>query len=115
MSTDLQEMEQTQVVTRKRHGLSPQSQKLPIYKLILHNDNYNTFGFVIKILVQVVPCSTMKATWLALQAHCTGRTIIWSGSLEVAELKADQIKSFGADPLAISEKVKPLQVTIEAQ
>lgn len=115
MSSPLQVMEETQVVTKKRPGLSPQSRKLPIYKLILHNDDYNTFGFVIRILVQVIPCTTMKATWLALQAHYKGRTIIWSGNLEVAELKADQIKTFGADPLADQEKVRPLQVTIEAE
>lgn len=113
MATLTHDVEDTQIVTKRRTTTKPTSQPLPVYKLILHNDDYNTFPFVIRILVQVVPCSTIKATWLALQAHCSGCSIIWTGCLELAELKADQIKTFGADPEANQEKVHPLRVTIE--
>ena len=55
----------------------------------------------------------LKAQQLTLEAHETGRSVVWSGSLEVAELKADQIRSCGPDPRAASASALPLRVTIE--
>ena len=35
----------------------------------------------------------LKATLLMLEVHFSGRSLVWSGSREVAEFKADQIRS----------------------
>jgi ATP-dependent Clp protease adaptor protein ClpS len=51
--------------------------------------------------------------WLTLKAHTTGRTIVWTGSLEVAELKVEQIRSAGPDPRKISMGGLPLKATAE--
>ena len=47
------------------------------------------------------------------QIHTAGRGIVWSGALEVAELKRDQIRSAGPDFYAMKKVDLPLNVTIE--
>ena len=70
----------------------------PPYAVVLHNDDVNGFDFVIEVLRKVFHYDQLKAERLTLQAHETGRSAIWSGSLEVAELKADQVRSCGPGP-----------------
>ena len=48
-----------------------------------------------------------------MEAHRSGRAIIWSGVLEVAELKADQIRSCGADPVMKFFGARPLRVSVD--
>jgi ATP-dependent Clp protease adaptor protein ClpS len=88
---------------------------LPPYAVILHNDDFNTFDFVIEVIMKVFHYPLEKAVTHTLEAHETGRSIVWSGSKEVAELKAEQIHSCGADPEAKSRGAQPLQVSVEAQ
>lgn len=85
----------------------------PPYAVILHNDDVNTMGFVIVVLMKVFGYTLEKCVELMLEAHETGRAIVWVGSLEVAELKADQIHSCGADPDRKDEGAEPLRVTVE--
>jgi ATP-dependent Clp protease adaptor protein ClpS len=106
-----------QVTVRPRRKVSEQtaSKTLPPYAVILHNDDFNTVDFVIHVIIKVFHYPVEKAVAHTLEAHHTGRTIVWSGSKEVAELKAEQIHSCGADPAAKSLGAQPLQVSIEAQ
>jgi ATP-dependent Clp protease adaptor protein ClpS len=83
------------------------------YAVILHNDDLNTVEFVVGVLRKVFHYEHRKAFKLMLEAHRTGRSIVWTGMLEVAELKADQIRSCGADPLMSARGALPLRVTIE--
>jgi ATP-dependent Clp protease adapter protein ClpS len=55
----------------------------------------------------------MRAIWFMLQAYVTGRCIVWTGSLKVAELKAEQLKSFGPAPKMKSRGASSLGVTVE--
>ncbi len=50
---------------------------------------------------------------MTFKAHLSGHSIVWTGSMEVAELKADQIRSCGPDPKRVTRGAKPLGVTIE--
>lgn len=85
----------------------------PPYAVILHNDDINGFGFVVDVLAKVFRYARPKCYLLTLTAHVKGRSIVWSGVLEVAELKADQIRSCGPDPEKRSDGARPLRVTIE--
>lgn len=87
------------------------TKRQPPYAVVLHNDDVNGFDHVIDVLRKVFGYGEPKAFLLTMQAHCTGRSIVWSGALEVAELKADQIRSCGPDPRAAG--ALPLCVTVE--
>lgn len=85
----------------------------PPYAVVLHNDDLNGFDHVIDVLRKVFNYDYPKAFQLTLEAHNTGRSIVWTGSLEVAELKADQVRSCGPDPNAKSQGAPPLGVSVE--
>jgi ATP-dependent Clp protease adaptor protein ClpS len=91
------------------------AKRQPPYCVVLHNDDVNSIDYVVGVLRKVLHYGRVKAFGLALAAHLQGRSIVWSGSLEVAELKADQIRSCGPDPEARSRGAQPLRVSIERQ
>ena len=88
------------------------TRRQPPYAVILHNDDTNTQVFVVMVLRKVFGYTVEKCIELMLEAHDKGRAVVWVGALEVAELKADQIRSFGADPSAQQES-HPLGVSVE--
>ena len=89
------------------------TKRQPPYAVILHNDDINTYGFVIGVLQKVFGYPLEKCAKLMLEAHHSGRSLVWSGSLEVAELKADQIHSCGPDPDQKDKGAEPLRVSLE--
>lgn len=70
------------------------TRRLPRYNVIIENDEYHSFEFVVDVLQKALHCTLESAFQLTEQAHTEGRAIVWSGSKEVAELKAEQIQSF---------------------
>ncbi|MEX2026367.1 MAG: ATP-dependent Clp protease adaptor ClpS [Pirellulaceae bacterium] len=91
----------------------PRPKRQPRYAVILHNDDVNTAEFVVGVLQKVLHYDQAKAFQLMLRAHVSGRSAVWTGVLEVAELKADQIRSCGCDPLRAADGAGPLRVTVE--
>ena len=68
---------------------------------------------MVGVFKKVFHYPTEKAIKLMLEVHYSGRSLVWSGSMEVAELKADQIRSCGPDPDMKSKGATALSVTIE--
>ncbi len=85
----------------------------PPYAVIVHNDEEHTFAYVIEVLQRVCGHPLEKATQLTAEIHYTGRSVVWTGALEIAELKRDQIRGFGPDFYATHAVKFPLGVTIE--
>ncbi|MGL6076126.1 MAG: ATP-dependent Clp protease adaptor ClpS [Fimbriiglobus sp.] len=85
--------------------------QLPPYAVMLHNDDYNSMPFVAFVLKSVFGYPMEKCVELMLEAHETGQAVVWVGSLEVAEMKADLMVGFGPDPS--NEKAEKLRVTVE--
>ncbi|MBP6303756.1 MAG: ATP-dependent Clp protease adaptor ClpS [Bacteroidia bacterium] len=50
--------------------------------LVLHNDDVNTFDFVIECLVNVCKHDTLQAEQCALLVHYTGKAIVKSGEYD---------------------------------
>jgi len=98
---------------KTRTGAASRPKRQPPYAVILHNDDVNTFEFVVGVLRKVFHYGMTKAFTLTLKAHATGRSVVWSGALEVAELKADQVRSCGADPTRAADGALTLRVTVE--
>ena len=97
---------------RTKPAGKPKPRVLPPYHVILENDDFHSFDFVISVLQKVFGVTEEKAFEFAMMAHKTGRAIVWTGAKEVAELKLDQIHSF-AEIRADGAKLGPLGATIE--
>ena len=71
------------VATKKRKKLD----EPPLYKVLLHNDDYTTMEFVILILEKVFLKTTAEATRVMLNVHNQGIGIAGVYTREVAETK----------------------------
>lgn len=85
----------------------------PPYAVVLHNDPISTFEFVVGVLQKVFGYALEKALFLTVQAHETGRSIVWVGALEIAELHAERIQACGPDPDRVDAGAQRLGVTVE--
>jgi ATP-dependent Clp protease adaptor protein ClpS len=62
------------------------------YKVIVLNDDFNTFEHVAKCLVKHIPNMLPDQAWrLTNQVHYEGQAIVWVGPLEQAELYHQQL------------------------
>ncbi len=68
----------------------------PNYKVIVLNDDFNTFQHVHDCLVKYIPEMTSDRAWeLTNQIHFEGQAIVWVGSQEQAELYHEQLRRAG--------------------
>ena len=92
--------------------VKPEEKRAPLYHVILHDDDTHTYNYVIAMLVQLFGKSQERAYQHACEVDSTGVTIVETTTLERAELKRDQIKAFGRDPL-IPKSGGSMYATIE--
>ncbi|MDJ0904132.1 MAG: ATP-dependent Clp protease adapter ClpS [Xenococcus sp. MO_188.B8] len=68
----------------------------PNFKVIVLNDDFNTFQHVAKTLMTYIPGMTSDRAWeLTNQVHHEGQAIVWVGPQEPAELYHQQLKRAG--------------------
>jgi len=68
----------------------------PDYKVIVLNDDFNTFDHVASCLIQYIPNMSSDRAWeLTNQVHFEGQALVWSGPLEQAELYHQQLRREG--------------------
>ncbi len=89
------------------------TRRQPPYHVILLDDDYHTFEYVITMLQQLFGYPREKGYEMALEVHTEGRVIVLTTTLEHAELKRDQIHAFGPDPLSSKECVGSMSAVIE--
>ena len=81
--------------------LSPSKQtadeSVDLHKLILHNDEYNSFDWVIISLMSVLKISSVTAEQLALIAHNKGKVTIKHGLHDDLLLFKDALNIRGID------------------
>jgi ATP-dependent Clp protease adaptor protein ClpS len=66
------------------------------WRVIVLNDNHNTFDHVATTLAQVIPSMSLEGGYrIADQIHNSGQAIVWSGEREPAELYWEQLKEAG--------------------
>ena len=70
-----------QPIVRPTHMPREQTEakRQPPYGVVLHNDDINGFEYVVGVLRKVFKYGRLKAFWLTLKAHVTGRSIVWTG------------------------------------
>ena len=76
----------------KQRASSVVKEKYPNYKIIVLNDDHNTFDHVVKTLTTYIPNINSDQAWdLADTIHNEGQAIVWTGPLEQAELYHSQL------------------------
>jgi len=98
---DLHESEQTDV---RDEVTEP-----PMYKVLIHNDDFTTKAFVIEVLMAVFGKSLDDATRIMWQAHQNGTGMCGVYPFEVAETKVRVVTE------AARENGFPLKLSIEEE
>jgi ATP-dependent Clp protease adaptor protein ClpS len=86
--------------TKAKPAPNPKTEQptLPPYNVVLLDDDDHTYEYVIQMLRRVFGHPEARGFQLAKQVDEKGRAIVLTTHKEHAELKRDQVLSFGADP-----------------
>ena len=82
-----------QTPVRKPKEPSRKPRKLPPYRVLLHNDDENTFEHVIHSIVQLTTLTPEEAIERAIEAHENGLALLLVTHKERAELYHEQFTS----------------------
>ena len=75
---------------------APTTLRYPDARVIVLNDDVNTFEHVVECLCKIIPEMTSDRAWiLAHQVDRQGAAEVWAGPLEPAELYHQQLSSEG--------------------
>ena len=80
---------QGSVATRDRTKIT----EPPLYKVLLHNDDYTSMEFVVSILIGIFHKSPAEATRIMFNVHEQGIGIAGIYSREICETKIDKVHS----------------------
>lgn len=69
--------------------------QLPPWKVLLHNDDVNTYEFVTRTLYELTPLNWDQSLEKTDEAHKKGLSLVLTAHKERAELYQDQLKSKG--------------------
>lgn len=78
-----------------------------MYQVVLHNDDYTPFNFVMDVLVKFFQMDSQKAFSVMMAAHKTGKVICGVYPKDIAETKAKQATDYS------KAHEHPLQFTVE--
>lgn len=67
---------------------------LPPYRVLLHNDDVNTFDHVIRTILRLTPLKLADAIERTMEAHQRGVSLLLTTHRERAELYVDQFATF---------------------
>lgn len=98
-------MAETSSNIRERQNIKLQEPRK--YNVLLHNDDFTTMEFVVKILTTIFRKSEEDANVLMLKVHREGRAVAGTYSLDIAQSKAQK-----ATTMARMENF-PLRLTVE--
>ncbi len=101
------------VAPRTREQEETKTRRVPPYNVILLNDDHHSLEFVVEVLQKALGFNEQRAVLLTLQAHTEGRSVVYTGTKEVAELKAEQIQTFHEVREPDGRNLGPLGVSIE--
>jgi ATP-dependent Clp protease adaptor protein ClpS len=94
---------ETNVITKTK----PKTQRPPMYKVLLLNDDYTPMEFVVHVLERFFGVSHSQAVEIMLTVHKKGVAVVGVFSYEIAETKVAQVMDFAR------RNQHPLQCTME--
>jgi len=84
-----------------------QLEQPPLFRVVLHNDDYTTMDFVVSVLETVFLMHPAEAYRVMMQVHCQGRGECGVYPHEIAETKVGQVHALAG------ERGYPLKATVE--
>jgi ATP-dependent Clp protease adaptor protein ClpS len=77
----------------------------PRYRVLLHNDDFNSQEYVIEVLLKTVPSLTMpQAVDIMMEAHTNGKALVITCALEPAEFYSETLQMHG-----LSSSIEPAE------
>ena len=68
----------------------------PRYRVLLHNDDFNSMEYVVQVLMQTVPSITQpQAISIMMEAHNSGTALVITCALEHAEFYCETLNNHG--------------------
>ncbi|WP_425432779.1 ATP-dependent Clp protease adapter ClpS [Hasllibacter halocynthiae] len=92
-----------------RPKAKPKTQKPPLYKVLLLNDDYTPMEFVVAVLERFFGLNHAQSFELMLTVHKKGLAVVGVFSYEIAETKVTQVMDFA------QRHQHPLQCTMEKE
>ena len=78
------------------------------YKVIIHNDDFTTMDFVVKVLRDIFFMNEQDADTLMMQVHNTGQAVVGIYSYDIAQTKSQKaIKMARENGFPLRLSVKP--------
>jgi len=96
---------ETGVITKTR----AKTQRPPLYKVLLLNDDYTPMEFVVHVLERFFGISHQQAVEIMLTVHRKGLAVVGVFSFEIAETKVTQVMDYAR------RNQHPLQCTMEKE
>lgn len=70
----------------------PRVDRLPPFRVLLHNDDVNEIGSVLSTLVELTPLKPQAAVKVTLEAHRTGVALVLVTHKELAEFYQERLQ-----------------------
>ncbi len=105
MPQDPVHREETELAVKTR----PKTQRPPMYKVLLLNDDFTPMEFVVHVLERLFAMSHAQAMEIMLTVHRKGVAVVGVFSHEVAETKVAQVMELAR------RQQHPLQCTMEKE
>jgi ATP-dependent Clp protease adaptor protein ClpS len=100
---------ETGTITRTRTKTERKLKKPPLFKVLLHNDDYTTREFVVEVLKTVFHRPEPEAVQIMLHVHNNGVGVAGVYTYEVAEMKVGMVETLAR------QREFPLMLSIEPE
>lgn len=71
----------------------PETSLAPPWNVIVHDDPVTLMTYVTKVFMQVFGYGETKARKLMMEVHKTGRSVVWTGAREQAEMYTQKLQA----------------------
>ncbi|MDN5862600.1 MAG: ATP-dependent Clp protease adapter ClpS [Salinisphaera sp.] len=72
----------------------PRVARPPLYKVVLHNDDYTPMDFVVEVLQGFFRMPRDKAVQIMLTVHSRGKAVAGAYTAQIAETKVAQVNEY---------------------
>ncbi len=90
---------ETKTLTRE----APEAETTPPWRVVVLNDPVNLMSYVVLVFKRVFGYPTEKARKHMLEVHRLGRSVVWTGPRERAELYVHQLHQWKLSAILESE------------